>query len=207
LTNGQPTGAQGLTTTEDGSYYLNGATTDAELLAVTRKAPEQGGRFYIPTEDEWYKAAYYDPDKPGGAGYWDYPTRSDDPDIPNNGNPEGDTGNTANFYDLDYTIGSPYYRTPVGQFQNSEGPYGTFDQGGNVHEWNEDVFTSMRIFRGGSWGQGYTALYAGYPFGTGPSGESTYLGFRIAEVPEPGATSLLAVGALAILRRRKIYPN
>ena len=38
LNNGQPTGAQGLSTTEDGSYYLNGATTDAHLLAVTRKA-------------------------------------------------------------------------------------------------------------------------------------------------------------------------
>jgi hypothetical protein len=37
LHNGQPTGAQDLTTTEDGSYYLNGATSNAELLAVVRE--------------------------------------------------------------------------------------------------------------------------------------------------------------------------
>jgi len=38
LHNGQPTGAQDLATTEDGSYTLNGATSDAALMAVTRKA-------------------------------------------------------------------------------------------------------------------------------------------------------------------------
>ena len=37
LHNGQPTGAQDLTTTEDGSYYLNGATSNDDLQAVTRE--------------------------------------------------------------------------------------------------------------------------------------------------------------------------
>jgi sulfatase modifying factor 1 len=54
LHNGQPTGSQGLATTEDGSYYLNSAMTDAALLAVTRKA---NATWVIPSEDEWYKAA------------------------------------------------------------------------------------------------------------------------------------------------------
>ncbi len=73
LHNGQPTGAQDLTTTEDGAYYLNGATSSPDLLAVSRKAE---WKWAIPTEDEWYKAAYY---KGGSinAGYWDYPTSSD----------------------------------------------------------------------------------------------------------------------------------
>jgi formylglycine-generating enzyme required for sulfatase activity len=53
--NGQPTGTQGLATTEDGAYYLNGATTNAALLAVTRKV---NATWAIPSEDEWYKAAY-----------------------------------------------------------------------------------------------------------------------------------------------------
>ncbi|UCG17242.1 MAG: SUMF1/EgtB/PvdO family nonheme iron enzyme, partial [Phycisphaerales bacterium] len=56
LHNGQPTGDQDLTTTEDGSYYLNGAKTDAELLAITR---EPYVTWVIPSEDEWYKAAYH----------------------------------------------------------------------------------------------------------------------------------------------------
>ncbi len=73
LHNGQPTGVQGLATTEDGAYYLNGATTDAQLMAVNREAD---WRWAITSENEWYKAAYY---KGGStsAGYWDYPTSSD----------------------------------------------------------------------------------------------------------------------------------
>jgi len=68
--NGQPSGRQDIPTTEDGSYYLNSATSDAELLFVTR---EPDATWVIPSEDEWYKAAYY---RGGGTntGYWDYPT-------------------------------------------------------------------------------------------------------------------------------------
>ncbi len=54
--NGQPTGVQDLSTTEDGSYFLDGATTDSELEAITRRP---GATWVIPSEDEWYKAAYH----------------------------------------------------------------------------------------------------------------------------------------------------
>ncbi len=48
-------------------------------------------------------------------------------------------------------IGHPYYRTLVGEFELSDSPYGTFDQGGNVWEWNETAVTSsLRGLRGGS---------------------------------------------------------
>ena len=57
--------------TEDGTYDLNGATTYAALMDVTR---QPGSRWWLPTENEWYKAAYYDPKKPGGAGYWNFAT-------------------------------------------------------------------------------------------------------------------------------------
>ena len=70
LHNGQPTGAQDLTTTEDGSYYLNGATSNAALLAVDR---EPDATWVIPSEDEWYKAAYHKNDGVTG-NYWNYPT-------------------------------------------------------------------------------------------------------------------------------------
>ena len=148
LHNGQPTGAQGLGTTEDGAYdltatnslfnpdgsFVGGPMIDA-LLAVTR---ETDGKWAIPTEDEWYKAAYYDPDKAGGAGYWDYGTGTDS--VPSNALDLG--GNNATFgnapdYFEDLTIGSPFYRTEVGAHGNSGSPYGTFDMMGNVLEWNE----------------------------------------------------------------------
>jgi formylglycine-generating enzyme required for sulfatase activity len=73
LHNGRPTGAQDLTTTEDGSYFLNGATTDAELMAIVR---EPDATWVIPSEDEWYKAAYHKNDGVTG-NYWNYPTQSD----------------------------------------------------------------------------------------------------------------------------------
>jgi formylglycine-generating enzyme len=134
LHNGQPTGVQGLSTTENGSYFLNGATSDTALTAVTRTP---GATWAIPTEGEWYKAAYHKNDGVTGH-YWNFPTSSNS--YPSNvlGDPT-DPGNNATYYDNGFTIGSPYYRTEVGAHENSEGPYGTFDQGGNVWEWNEAI--------------------------------------------------------------------
>ena len=70
LHNGQPTGSQDESTTEDGAYLLNGAMIRGELLAVTRK---DSARWAIPTEDEWYKAAYHKNDGVTG-NYFDYAT-------------------------------------------------------------------------------------------------------------------------------------
>jgi formylglycine-generating enzyme required for sulfatase activity len=146
LHNGQPTGAQDLSTTEDGSYYLNGATTNEQLMAVVRDAR---ATWVVPSEDEWHKAAYHYNDGVTG-NYYDYPASSDD--IPSNLLVDPDPGNSVNaFQDENYTIGSPYYRTEGGDFENSGSPYGTFDQGGNVWEWTAGVVDdTYRVFRGGS---------------------------------------------------------
>ena len=68
LHNGQPTGPQGPGTTEDGAYHDVGNQT-----LFGRNA---GAKFFIPTEDEWYKAAYHKNDGVTG-NYWDYPTASE----------------------------------------------------------------------------------------------------------------------------------
>ncbi len=147
LNNGQPSDAQDLSTTEDGAYYLNGVTTDAALLAVTRKTNSQ---WAVASEDEWYKAAYFNP---ATQSYYDCPTSS-------NGFPGRDlydvSGNDANYFGSPCPIQSPYYTTLAGEFQNSASPYGTFDQGGNVWEWTEAVsYNRHRVIRGGS----YADLY------------------------------------------------
>ncbi|MFM7205622.1 MAG: SUMF1/EgtB/PvdO family nonheme iron enzyme, partial [Planctomycetaceae bacterium] len=79
MANGQPIGSQSASTTERGAYQLDGKTTGAQVPRVAVN-PNTGGApsFVIPTENEWYKAAYY---KGGStnAGYWNYATQNDTP--------------------------------------------------------------------------------------------------------------------------------
>jgi len=72
LHNGQPTGLQGVGTTETGAYTLNGYNGD-DGRAIQRNANWQ---WAITSEDEWYKAAYHKNDGTTG-NYWAYPTSSD----------------------------------------------------------------------------------------------------------------------------------
>lgn len=67
LHNNKPTGSQNNSTTEDGAYTLTGNTGNPNR--------NTGAKYFIPTHNEWYKAAYY---KGGGlnTGYWAYPTQS-----------------------------------------------------------------------------------------------------------------------------------
>lgn len=198
LQNGQPDGAQDLTTTEDGSYYLNGAMLHYELLGIVREAD---ARYVIPSENEWYKAAYYDPSKPGGAGYWDYPTGTDDATSSDRVDP--DPGNNANYA---YQIGLPDQFTEVGDFENSESPYGTFDQGGNVLEWTDTSVpvTLYCVLRGASFNDyNVENMRADHRDNASPASGYYTLGFRIAEVPEPATITLLILGGMAMMRRRQ----
>ena len=72
MANNQPNAPEGPGTTETGSYNLNGGTSNAALLAVTRNP---GATWVLPTRDEWYKSAFY---VGGGtdSGYWLYATQS-----------------------------------------------------------------------------------------------------------------------------------
>ena len=192
LTNGQPTGSQGLGTTENGSYTLNGAMTVEELMSVTRSA---GARYVIPTEDEWYKAAYHENDGVTG-NYFNYPTGSYNAPIAES--PPGGI-NSANF---DVAVDDT---TDVGPYTGSSSPYGTFDQAGNVWEWTEEPSDSLlsRAVRGGSYRDTFGRLHAAYRnHFDNPTGGWTNTGFRVAEVPEPATMSLLALGLSAIFVRR-----
>jgi formylglycine-generating enzyme len=191
---------QGDGNTETGAYALTpeGITNNT----VTRN---DGWKWAVTSEDEWYKAAYY---KGGSAdaGYYDYPTSNDSVpgrDMAETTNP-GNNAN-ANYNSSGYLIGSPYYRTVVGEFELSDSPYETFDQGGNVWEWNEAIITSsLRGQRGGSFQSSddvmLSAWYQGYIV---PTDEYYNSGFRVSEVPEPASMAVLALGGIWMLVRRR----
>jgi formylglycine-generating enzyme len=203
LANGQPSGAQGLTTTEDGSYFVNGVTSHLDLINVKRKP---NATWVLPTEDEWYKAAYHKNDGPTG-NYWDYATGTNN--RPSNALINPDPGNNANFLSYAPTVGSPYYRTNVGEFENSKSPYGTFDQTGNVNEWTErtfydtDINRGIAVLRGGGFDYALSQIKASCWGGTDPTQGPPNVGFRVAYVPEPGSFILLiAAGVFISIWRR-----
>jgi formylglycine-generating enzyme required for sulfatase activity len=192
--NGQPTGPQNAATTEDGSYDLSGGGSGAI-------AREDDATWVIPSEDEWYKSAYHKNDGITG-NYWDYPTSTDV--IPSNDLVGPDPGNNANFWQGGETLGGPYYRSEAGEFQNSESPYGTFDQGGNVWEWTEATLYGLDSqTRGGSFSTQADTLHAAHREFALPSTGAADIGFRVVRVPEPAAIGLLVIGGIAVLRRRR----
>ena len=190
VANGHARGGESAATTEDGAYTLNGKTDGA---AAPRNAinPNTGATptFWIPTEDQWYKAAYY---KGGSAnaGYWLYATRSDS--AP--GNEVGATANQVNYIDdadRSFTYSVPQntfldtnqnYLTDVGAFTGTVGFYGTMDNAGNVVNWNDlDGKTGpTRGRRGGFWFSGPPSIQSNTYNESSPSLTGADMGFRLA---------------------------
>jgi formylglycine-generating enzyme required for sulfatase activity len=210
LQNGQPTGIEDNSTTENGSYELNGAITPDDFQSITRST---SARYVIPSEDEWYKAAYY---VGGGtnAGYWSYPTKS------LSGNPPGNSlalaltnSNQANFYSGGYT--DPVnHLTSVGTFFASPGPYGTFDMGGDVFQWNEANPSpgGFRGARGGAYALPVSYLQSSGENYFDPTDINNLVGFRVVDlspnpIPEPGSLALLlsAAAILGVWRARRQF--
>ena len=202
--------------TETGAYTLDNATSG------NAPAANPGARFSIPTDDQWYKAAYY---KGSGtnAGYWSFATQSntDPAGVPAGPTGIGLAGNTGN--SVNYGQGASWN----GMFGNvttvgtNGGPsaYGTFDMNGNVSEWNDlDGTTgSVRRSRGGGWLYSGAQYFSSFNRGNMylPSQEDFLIGFRLASpasgpsgVPEIDLSGLrlaaaILVGGLALREGRR----
>lgn len=165
--------------TETGAYTLLGGTETPSNGSTIERNP--GATVVVPNQDEWFKAAYYDP---VGGAYYDYPTGTDD--TPTCASPTA-LPNRAN-------CGNSTIRgvTDVGAYTGSASPYGTFDQGGNVNEWNENAaFGGGRAVRGGGWTGLTTPLRASSVGSFDPTVERNDLGFRLVILEaDPGGGPL-----------------
>jgi sulfatase modifying factor 1 len=171
LSNGQGSGD-----TETGSYELNGLSSGL-IFPIT------DAKIRLPSEDEWYKAAYYNG---ANSTYSLYPN--------------GQNSITA----ADANCASSG-STDVGTYSGDPSIYGTFDQGGNAWEWTDGLIGGPAMaLRGGSWGTEDSRLMSSDRGGYDGRGDLNDLGFRLASVPEPSSMvlTMLASGVMVIRRKR-----
>ena len=196
LNNGQGSGD-----TETGAYTLGELWIDDPNFpdgtpvngdSITRNA---GATWFLTSENEWYKAAYHKNDGIT-SDYFEYATSSDtEPtaEAPPGGSNSVNSGGKVG--DL----------TDVGAYTASDSPYGTFDQAGNVFEWNEALINgSRRGQRGSAFNFAPFFLPKSARSHDDPTAGSHYQGFRVASVPEPssGVLAVVACGLMWWWRKR-----
>jgi formylglycine-generating enzyme required for sulfatase activity len=202
----------------NGAYTLGTATTGNSVVK------NAGAQFYVPTENEWYKAAYYNPTLNINAAFryrlygngFDVTPTAVTADSTGNGSAGtgsilgSGTGNFANFANGVVWNGQTGNVTTVGT-NGAASYYGAFDMSGNVFDWNDldGVAGSTRGLRGGGWPYGASLGSSAYRLTDVPSSGFNDIGFRLASpVPEPATLGMASGGALFaggwwVLKRRR----
>ena len=192
--------------------------TSSDTLDYDALNPYRSKRatYVLPSYNEWYKAAYYDPNT---SAYYDYTTGSDSaPTAVASGTGTGANGNNEAVCDGQT---GPADVTQAGGFS----PYGVMGLGGNVREWEESSSnvssgnynssgSSSRGVRGGDWLFDPFLLSSSTRVNVGAKNEIDRYGFRVASlpssappaVPEPSMMvigTLFGLGGLVAKRRMK----
>jgi len=173
---------QGSGDTESGVYEISNGIS--ELRSPTSK-------YFIPSENEWYKVAYYQSAADGGDtdNYWLYPTGTNSDPTPAivdaNGVVQNSGANVANFErgaDWNGLNGNVTKVTDSG----GASYYGVFDLAGNVMEWTEGIEGDSRILRGASWKSERPGLESNATDTWPPAITENNFGFRVAApIPDP----------------------
>ncbi|MEZ5384185.1 MAG: SUMF1/EgtB/PvdO family nonheme iron enzyme [Prosthecobacter sp.] len=195
LTNGQPSGAQDATTTESGVYALNGVTNPATNSIVRDATVFANGGVALPTADEWYKAAYFNP---ATGQYQNFAVGSFVTQAA--ATATGDVANPGasviNYFRVANWNGSVDGNVTTVGSAGATSPYGGYDFDGNVEEWtSEPRFTTAFYTRGGSFYSGNVSLITkgdGSRQTRTVDQHSREIGFRVVSLGPIGAQSTIA---------------
>jgi len=205
LHNGKATSPSAIATGAYDTTVIPGGIDVPQSLYPLR-SPE--ARFWIPSLDEWIKAAHFDPNRygEGVSGWWTYRNRSEEPGTPG---PPG-LGTTSAGWQGD-SFGE--WRIPLGSYTDQISPWGLLDTSGATAEWIEEIAgldpsqTDERWTMGPSAGGTPLALpfyeRISFAFPENASG-AALSGLRIASVvPAPSGVTIMIFGAVHLSRRRK----
>jgi sulfatase modifying factor 1 len=226
----------------DRSAFMNGAydvstfgyLNDGSLFTdqLTRSP---GARYWIPSIDEWMKAAHYDPAKQNSdgslGGWWQYSNGTDTPfrygppgvrvrtDDRLGPDPNGEMATANSGWNSLIFPGSNAFTVPLGAYPTATSPWGLLDVAGSTAEWTEGAFQLFdeplprgRYYEGSARDTAANRngdrvdVYGGGDF---PSYPDPSFGLRIAAViPAPsGFSVVLSVGIVALVRRRRPVPS
>ncbi len=210
------------------SAFLNGAydisTFDDGPTYTDQVTRSPGAQYWIPSLDEWMKAAHWDPVKANAdgavGGWWFYSNRSDTAPVYG---PPGVLVNgrlaeaNSNWSDFNYPGYNPF-TVPLGAYPQTMSAYGLLDLAGGTSEWLEETFVDV--------GETYfrARYFDGSPRDSSPFGADRILGMfggeapliplmdtglRIAaSIPAPGVLpGLLILGSWTLARSRRRPPQ
>ncbi len=202
LQNGQGNGD-----TESGTYTFTPVQTGTNVAIPSdaqRAAWAASGQFHwlLPSQAEWYKAAYYNP---ATSLYYKYPFQSNT--LPSAVAPPG-SSNSGNFSNaaLNYD-GTDSYITNVGAYPNAASPFGAYDMGGDVWQF-DDTGSSSGVFgiHGSNAVTSPNLAASTFQASSVPEVDNDAFGFRIAFVgvlvPEPSSFVLACCGLAALVVAR-----
>jgi formylglycine-generating enzyme required for sulfatase activity len=178
--------------TNNGAYNFSGGVYQSTDRASAITA--YGKVYALPTEDEWYKAAYF---KPDGLGYSLYANGSNT--VPTKST-NGSTGWNYSSAATNWMATASPWAVDKGTMEQN----GTFNMMGSVDEF-VGTATNNLAYRGGRYNDAYMMSTRRDALSGAAATSNYFIGFRVVEViPEPATIGMLGLGALITLLIRRI---